>query len=38
MNAAVVIGPAVAGVLIASVGLYSCYAIDAITFFVLLTC
>ena len=35
MNAAVVIGPAVAGVLIASVGLYSCYAIDAITFGVL---
>jgi MFS family permease len=32
MNTAVVIGPAVAGVLIASVGLYSCYAIDAITF------
>lgn len=31
-NAAVVIGPAVAGVLIASVGLYSCYAIDATTF------
>jgi len=35
MNSAVVIGPAVAGVLIASVGLYSCYAIDAITFGVL---
>ena len=35
MNAAVVIGPAIAGVLIASVGLYSCYAIDAITFGVL---
>lgn len=34
-NAAVVIGPAVAGVLIASVGLYSCYAIDATTFGVL---
>jgi MFS family permease len=34
-NAAVVIGPAVAGVLIATVGLYSCYAIDAITFGVL---
>ena len=32
MNTAVVIGPAVAGVLIASVGLYSCYAIDAISF------
>jgi MFS family permease len=31
-NTAVVIGPAVAGVLIASVGLYSCYAIDAFTF------
>jgi len=31
-NTAVVIGPAVAGVLIASVGLYSCYAIDATTF------
>jgi len=31
-NSTVVIGPAVAGVLIASVGLYSCYAIDAITF------
>jgi MFS family permease len=35
MNSAVVIGPAVAGVLIAGVGLYSCYAIDAITFGVL---
>jgi MFS family permease len=34
-NTAVVIGPAVAGVLIASVGLYSCYAIDAVTFGVL---
>jgi MFS family permease len=32
MNAAVVVGPAVAGVLIASVGLYSCYGLDAITF------
>jgi MFS family permease len=31
-NSAVVIGPAAAGVLIASVGLYSCYAIDATTF------
>ncbi len=31
-NSAVVIGPAVAGVLIASIGLYSCYAIDATTF------
>lgn len=29
------IGPAVAGVLIASMGLYSCYAIDAMTFSVL---
>jgi MFS family permease len=35
MNSAVVIGPAVAGVLIAGVGLYFCYAIDAITFGVL---
>jgi MFS family permease len=32
MNTAVIVGPALAGVLIASVGLYSCYAIDAISF------
>jgi len=39
-NSAVVIGPAVAGELIAGVGLYSCYAIDAATFAVsaALTC
>jgi MFS family permease len=34
-NSAVVIGPALAGVLIASVGLFSCYAIDAVTFAIL---
>ena len=34
MNIAVVVGPAVAGVLIATVGLYSCYAIDALSFLV----
>jgi MFS family permease len=32
VNSAAVIGPALAGVLIASVGLFSCYTIDAITF------
>ena len=32
VNSAAVIGPALAGVLIASVGLFSCYAVDAITF------
>jgi MFS family permease len=32
VNSAAVIGPALGGVLIASVGLFSCYAIDAITF------
>jgi len=35
MNTAVIVGPALAGVLIAGVGLYSCYAIDAATFGVL---
>jgi predicted MFS family arabinose efflux permease len=35
-NSAMVIGPALAGVLIASVGLFSCYAIDATTFAVLI--
>ena len=34
MNVATIIGPAFAGVLIATVGLYSCYAIDALTFLV----
>lgn len=32
VNSAVVVGPALAGVLIASIGLFSCYAVDAITF------
>jgi predicted MFS family arabinose efflux permease len=32
VNSAAVIGPALAGVLIASVGLFSCYTIDAVTF------
>ncbi len=35
-NSTMVIGPALAGVLIASVGLFSCYAIDATTFVVLI--
>jgi MFS family permease len=35
-NSTMVIGPALAGVLIASVGLFSCYAIDASTFVVLI--
>jgi len=34
MNTATIVGPAVAGVLIATVGLYSCYAIDALSFLV----
>jgi len=34
VNSAVVVGPALAGVLIASVGLFSCYALDAATFLV----
>ena len=32
VNSAAVIGPALAGVLIASIGLFSCYTVDAITF------
>lgn len=32
VNSAAVIGPALAGVFIASIGLFSCYAVDAITF------
>jgi MFS family permease len=35
VNSAAVIGPALAGVLIAGLGLFSCYTIDAITFAVL---
>ena len=35
VNSAVVVGPALAGVLIASVGLFSCYALDAASFLVL---
>ena len=35
VNSAAVIGPALAGVLIASVGLFSCYTVDAISFTVL---
>ena len=35
VNSAAVIGPALAGVLIASVGLFSCYALDAVTFAIL---
>ena len=34
-NSAMVVGPALAGVLIAGVGLFSCYAIDATTFGIL---
>ena len=36
MNGSAVVGPALAGVLIAAVGLFSCYAIDAGTFLILL--
>jgi MFS family permease len=35
-NTAMMIGPALAGVLIASLGLFSCYAIDAVTFLALM--
>jgi MFS family permease len=34
INIATIVGPAAAGVLIATVGLYSCYAIDALSFLV----